>query len=347
MKFILKKSETLQLGMIPIGKTANNQEDVSKSCDILYSKSMENRRSNSYLSKSVAEPAFEINSPKTSRCNSETDDTISKDLVEMLQKSSVEMVFNKQDARKGSSLDKLLELQSRLRQLKSIQSESEDLVKQISIQSADCFNYEAIPLDQEIYLRSSESLKATSMGRTLNRLLYEDKVIIPKVFIRSFELRQQLESVTTTNNTLKIQEHKVQQRLKSLKDQLEKLKRWRNEHNEMVQREQEQFQDSQDLLEEEKEKMNALEPKLVQLQRSLAERQSHLFLELREIFHIVQVDQERQHYCINRVFLPNLDYLKQLKRQSEELKQDSLSAALSFVTQVIQVVSRILDVPLR
>lgn len=335
----------LQFGVIPIQKTTNGQEGVSKSCDILYSKTREGRGSPSYLSKSVAEPAFEINSPKTSRCNSETDDTLAKDLVQMLQERSVQMVFNKHDARKGSSLEKLLELQRLQRRMKSVELESTNLVERISLRSADCFNYSSIPLDKKIFLRSSESQKATSMGKALNRLLFEDKVIEPKVFLKSFELRKQLEAARSRRNVLQIEFKKVQERMKHLRDYLEKLRRMKVDQIDFVQNENEQLEESQYLMTEERDKLKEREQVLAHVQRSLIQRQSQLCMELREIYPIARRDQETEFYSINGIILPNADVLKD-NRQSQ-ISPITLSVALGYVAHVIQITSIVLDIPLR
>lgn len=337
--------KTLQFGMIPIQKTTNDQECVSKSCDILYSNTRDYRESPAYLSKSVAEPAFEINSPKTSRCNSETDDTIAKNLVQMLQERFVQMVFNRHDVRKGSSLEKLLELQRLQRRIKSIDSDSTSFIDRISLRSADCFNYSSIPLDQKIFLRSSESQKATSMGKTLNRLLFEDKVIEPKVFLKSLELRKQLESARTRRNVLQVEYQKGQERMKHLRDSLEKLKRWKIDQNDFVQNENEQLEESQDLMAEEREKLKERGQVLAHVQRSLIQRQSQLCMELREIYPIVRRDQETEIYSINGIVLPDANMLKE-NRQSQ-ISPITLSVALGYVAHVIQITSIILDIPLR
>lgn len=341
--------------MIPIQKTPStsrdDQEDgVSKSCDILYScgrdEDLRTSKNTSYLSRSVAEPAFEINSPKTSRCNSETDDTISKNLVQMLRERSIQMAFNSHDVRRGCSLDKLLELQRLQRRIKSIDQESNSLIERISIRSADCFSYSSIPMDKKIFLRSSESQKATSMGRTLNRLLFEDKVIEPKEFLKSFELRKQLELFRIRKNILQTEFQKGLDKKKHLQDLLDKLKRWKIEQNNFVQIESEKLEESLDVIIEEKDKLKEREQVLAHVHRSLIQRQSQLCMELREIYPIVQRDPKSDLYSINGIILPNADVLAKENRQSQ-ISPITLSVALGYVAHLIQITSIVLDIPLR
>lgn len=304
----------------------------------------------SYLSKSVADQAFEINSPKTSRCNSETDDTIPRfhqiQLAQMLQEKSLQMIFQRHDVGRGCSLDKLLQLQRLQRRINSIDHESSSIIERISIRSAECFNFSSTPLDKKIHLRSSESQKATSMGRTLNRLLFEDKVIEPKEFLKSFELRKQLESSRIRKNILQTECQKINERVKHLKDFLDKLKRWKIEQNDFVQNESEQLDDSLDVISEEKEKLKEREQVLAHVHRSLIQRQFQLCIELREIYPIVLRDEENELYSINGIILPNADVLTKDNRQSQ-ISPITLSVALGYVAHVIQITSIILDIPLR
>ncbi|XP_037816480.1 UV radiation resistance-associated gene protein-like [Lucilia sericata] len=301
---------------------------------------------------------FTINSPQVSRSSSPVAVDWQKDLLRMSKTRYVQLNCVRSEVRTSYDLMKLLRLQQLQRQRLQTQRESVEMTADIKRLSLRCITKEQLlrkPRTTSINSSSSSSASTASqyhsMGRTLSLLLAEQQHIDPHQLLRAQQLQLQVESLKSKQRLLLSAQETFSKRITQLRQQLnaattsrQQLQTWLTARRRKL---------HEDKLELENSLVQQLERR--HRRRSVTQHvervMSSLCLELRDIYPIAR--NRFGLYTICGVPFPTMDgYVSDsLNAQSVHISENitpmALSASLGYVAHLVEMISVVLNRPLR
>ncbi|XP_013107039.2 UV radiation resistance-associated gene protein [Stomoxys calcitrans] len=296
-----------------------------------------------------------INSPHVSRSSSPVAVDWQRDLLRMSRTRYAQLNCLRSEVRASYDLTKLLRLQQLQRQRLQTQRESIELTADIKRLSLRCITKEQLlrkPRTTSIGLSTSSSTASQyhSMGRTLSLLLAEQQSIDPHQLLRAQELQRQLESLKSRQRLLQSAQDTFSKRITQLRQQLtaattsrQQLQTWLGGRKRKL---------NDDKLHLEDFYINQLERR--QMKRSIGEqvdrRMSSLCIELKEIYPIAECIGL---YTICGVRFPSVEgYVYDSNNPnsvyiSDNITPMAISASLGYVGHIVQMISVIINCPLR
>lgn len=340
---------------------------VPKSCDIFSNLSysdLVSPRASSHPSttstvKHKSEKDFQINSPRSSRSCSpvrSTDDRpnypgqvdLSRDLLSMLKIRYIEKSFRASEIRPSYNVEKLLKIQQLQREYKHLNEHSKEITEKICMKSAFCLNLDLITSKGFLYRPRGNP----SMGRTLNRLLFQENQVKPEDILKAQDLKRQIEIARFRHNLLSQERENKRSQIEQLEKRLNKLHDYNIESGSWLMsryrnlgREKEGLAQERISVEQRKEVLQAID-------KALRDRRMQLLHELKDIYPIRR--RSNGSYAIHNVTMPNaLDSRESSHWSSsadgtrEIVSPLAYSVALGYVAHVVQMCSVILDLSLR
>ncbi|KAM7353160.1 UV-resistance associated gene [Cochliomyia hominivorax] len=302
---------------------------------------------------------FTINSPQVSRSSSPVAVDWQKDLLRMSKTRYVQLNCVRSEVRNSYDLVKLLRLQQLQRQRLQTQRESVEMTADIKRLSIRCITKEQLlrkPRTTSINSSSNSSSTSTashyhSMGRTLSLLLAEQQTIDPHQLLRAQQLQQQLESLKSKQRLLLSARETFCKRITHLRQQLnaastsrQKLKTWLSARLNKLK--EDKFE-----LEHMQKQQIELRQRRLSLTNHVERIMSSLCLELRDIYPIAR--SRFGLYTICGVPFPTMDgyVLDSISSQSVHISDNitpmALSASLGYVAHLVEMISVVLNRPLR
>ncbi|XP_065356895.1 UV radiation resistance-associated gene protein [Calliphora vicina] len=301
---------------------------------------------------------FTINSPQVSRSSSPVAVDWQKDLLRMSKTRYVQLNCVRSEVRASYDLVKLLRLQQLQRQRLQTQRESVEMTADIKRLSLRCITKEQLlrkprttSMNSAISSSASTASQYHSMGRTLSLLLAEQQHIDPHQLLRAQQLQQQLESLKSKQRLLLSAQETFSKRITHLRQQLNGATTSRQQMQTWLSARRRHLHD--DKLELEQSTVQQLERR--HRRRSITQHveriMSSLCLELRDIYPIAR--NRYGLYTICGVPFPTMDgyVLDSLNAQSVHISENitpmALSASLGYVAHLVEMISVVLNRPLR
>lgn len=299
---------------------------------------------------------FTINSPNVSRSSSPVAVDWQRDLLRMSRTRYVQLNCVRSEVRSSYDLTKLLRLQQLQRQRLQTQRESIELTADIKRMSLRCITKEQLLRKPRTTSISSSSSSATasqyhSMGRTLSLLLAEQQHIDPHQLLLAQQLQQQLESLKSRQRLLQSAQDTFSKRITYLRQQLtaattsrQQLQTWLTGRKRKLNEEKATLEDSYVLQLERRQRKRSIT-------QNLERRMSSLCIELREIYPILE--SRRGLYTISGVPFPSVEgYVYDSNNPnsvyiSENITPMAISASLGYVAHLVEMISVIINRPLR
>lgn len=301
---------------------------------------------------------FTINSPHVSRSSSPTSVDWQRDLLRMSRTRYAQLNCVRTEVRTSYDLVKLLRLQQLQRQRLQTQRECVELTAEIKRLSLRCITKEQLlrkPRTTSLS-SSSASLSGTasqyhSMGRTLSLLLAEQQRIDPHQLLHAQQLQQQLESLKSRQRLLQSVCDTFSKRIAYLSEKLtatiatrQQLEAWLEKSRQNLNKEKAELEDlSVQQLERRQRKRSVTQ--------HVERRMSSLCIELREIYPICESG--RGVYTICGVPFPSVEgYVYDSNNPnsvyiSENITPMAISASLGYVAHLVEMISVIINRPLR
>ncbi|XP_020810311.1 UV radiation resistance-associated gene protein [Drosophila serrata] len=292
--------------------------------------------------------------PRDEGINSPTASRSSSPVLRMSTMRYAQLKCQQHEIRRSCNLDKLLLLQrlQRLQQQKLRQMM--DIKKEISRLSVQCVTKNELRLKPRTTSLSGDHAAHHhhhSMGRALSVLLAEQQQISPLTLYNAQQLTKQIERLSsqqrllqTERETFRQRNEQVRQRLLLLREQREKL--------------QQQLHNRRLRLEQECLELRTMAPQHLaqrdqrrQIVRQVERRMSTLVLELQEIYNIQNVGGQQLSIC--GIAFPHMEQYTSESRQAgnaqlmENVSPLAVSAALGYIAHMVQMLSIIMDRPLR
>lgn len=248
--------------------------------------------------------------------------------------------FYKSEIRPSYGIQKLLKLQEKQRWIKRKSQDSKDLMEKICMRSAFCLNLELIANKPLVYQQKTNT-KPTGMGRTLNRLLFQqNQPPDPETLLKAQKIRRQIEIAKFRCRILSQERDRnktsirfLEKKLSELSDSNIELESWIMLHYRNLSRE-------RDLILQEKIQFAGQKEIYANVKTSLRFRRIQLLKELNEIY-VIKLGNNNCCYTINGVELPDAESYTEITLATD------LSVSLGFVAHATILCSIILDVPLR
>lgn len=250
----------------------------------------------------------------------------------------IQMGFKSSDCRPSYSVNKLLLLQQKQRQIKYQLETNLELRDKICTKSAYCLNLEMV---SNRSMMRAQQIRVPGMGRELSRLLYQqEEPAKPEDILRGQDLRRQIETAKFRCETFQIARDELKERLQELNNNLEKISNenvtlesetmagWRK-----FSREKAEFPTKKTDLEQLKDTFNQTMDELSSLRRKLLR-------DLKQIYTIRKLHNGL--YAINDAPLPNAESYR-----NYSVAPADISVALGFTAHVIILCSQVLKIPLR
>ncbi|XP_075153763.1 UV-resistance associated gene [Haematobia irritans] len=298
---------------------------------------------------------FTINSPHVSRSSSPVAVDWQRDLLRMSRTRYAQLNCVRTEVRASYDLAKLLRLQQLQRQRLQTQRESVELTAEIKRMSLRCITKEQLlrkPRTTSISSSTSSSTASQyhSMGRTLSLLLAEQQSIDPHQLLRAQKLQQELESLKCRQRLLKSAQETFSKRITLLRQQLTAAAASRQELELWLEDRKCELNDGKAKLED--IYVGQLERR--QMKRSITQqvdrRKSTLCLELKEIY---PISENCGLYTICGVRFPSIEgYVYGSNNPnsvyiSDNITPMAISASLGYVGHLVQMISVIINHPLR
>lgn len=301
-----------------------------------------------------------INSPHVSRSSSPiTLVDWQKDLLKMCRTRYAQLNCVRSDIRNSYDLTKLLRLQQLQRQRLQTLRESVEMTADIKRLSLRCITKEQLlrkPRTTSIsssYTASSSSSSYNyhSMGRKLSKLLAEHQEISPHQLLQARHLQQQLESLKSKQRLLQNAQETYSKRITHLRQQLSAASAARQCMAQQLATNNEQLQDSKNKTSLEQVYLAELHRKKRSVAHRVEQRIASLCVELKEIYPISR--NQKGFFTVCAVaFPPTEGYIQNSSNAqsvyiSENISPMALSASLGYVGHLIQMISVVINRPLR
>lgn len=246
--------------------------------------------------------------------------------------------FLKSEIRPSYNLQKLLKLQENQRWIRRKNEDSKDIMNKICMKSSSCLNLELIANNPLVYQQSNSS-KPSGMGRTLNRLLFQQNLPPdPVTIVKAHKIREKIEIakfrcrlLTQERDRNKVAIRKLESQLVKTSDANAELESWIMSHYRALSRE-------RDAIVVEKIQYTGQKETFLNMLTSLKYRRVQLLKEINEIY---TIKADRDNFTINGIFLPDAE------SYSENISSIDMSVALGYAAHLSVICSLILDVPLR
>lgn len=257
----------------------------------------------------------------------------------------LEKNFYKLEIRHSYNVDKLLLLQEKQRKFKYEGENAKEVMEKICMKSAFCLNLELISNKAMLYRPRVNP----SMGRTLNRLLFvQPDQPKPEILLQAQDLRRRIEAARFRCRLLAQERNKHKQSLRQLKVKSSQYS------DEALEKECALMSSYRGLC---KKRELANEQHLVYLRQkemftklldTLFHRQKHLLHQLKDIYSIEGLNNSRNIFKINGVYLPNAyAYVDGSNDSDTIITPTSLCVGLGYVSHIVLLCSSILNIPLR
>ncbi|KAH8305490.1 hypothetical protein KR018_010876 [Drosophila ironensis] len=291
------------------------------------------------------EPCNEgINSPNASRSSSP--------VLRMSTMRYAQLKCQQQEIRRSYNLDKVLLLQRLQRLHQQKRRHMTEIGGEIARLSVQCVTKNELRLKpRTTSLSGDHAAHHHSMGRALSVLLAEQQQIAPLTLYNAQHLTRQIEGLRSQQRLLQAERETFLQRNERARQRLEGLR----EQREALQQ---KLHGQRHRLEQERLEMRSLAPRHLalreerrQILRQVERRMSTLVLELQEIYN---VRSEGGHqFSICGIPFPHMEQYTSESRQAanaqllENVSPLAVSAALGYVAHLVQMLSIIMDRPLR
>lgn len=299
-----------------------------------------------------------INSPHVSRSSSPTVVDWQRDLMRMSKTRYSQLNCVRTEVRSSYNLIKLLRLQQLQRQRLQTQRETVELTADIKLLSLRCITKEQVlRKPRTTSISSSSSMKSAaasqyhSMGRTLSLLLAEQQRIDPQQMLHVQHLQLQLESLKSKQRLLQSAQCTFSKRITYLRQQLnaavtsrQQLQSW------LATRRSKLLKDQEEL-----EALRATQIQRRYKRRSIIEQVERLTssscLELKEFYPIARSPQGFHTIC--GVPFPSMEgYVYDSNNPnsvyiSDNISPMALSASLGYVAHLVEMISVVINRPLR
>lgn len=300
---------------------------------------------------------FTINSPQVSRSSSPVAVDWQKDLLRMSKTRYVQLNCIRSEIRNSYDLTKLLRLQQLQRQRLQTQRESVEMTADIKRLSLRCITKEQLLRKPRTTSFNSSSNSAStashyhSMGRTLSLLLAEQQNIDPHQLLKAQQLQQQLESLKSKQRLLLSAQETFSKRITYLRQQLNAATTARQQLKTWLAARQRKLNEEREELEIAKDQQVELRLRRRSITQHVERIMSSLCLELRDIYPIA-----RSHYGVYTICgvpFPTMDgyVLDSISAQSVHISDNitpmALSTSLGYVAHLVEMISVILNRPLR
>ncbi|XP_016962243.1 UV radiation resistance-associated gene protein isoform X2 [Drosophila biarmipes] len=286
-----------------------------------------------------------INSPAVSRSSSP--------VLRMSTMRYAQLKCQQQEIRRSNNLDKLLMLQRLQRLHQQKMRQMAEVCREIARLSVHCVTKNELRLKPRTTSLSGDhsAHHHHSMGRALSVLLAEQQLIAPLTLYNAQQLTRRIEALSSQQRLLKAERETFRQRNDRARQRLEEMR----EQREALQQ---QLHSQRHRLEQERLELRTQSPQLLeqrdqrrQIVRQVERRMSTLVLELQEIYNIQNVS--GQQFSICGIAFPHMDQYTSDSRQAanaqllENVSPLAVSAALGYVAHLVQMLSIIMDRPLR
>lgn len=248
-----------------------------------------------------------------------------------------QLEFPKNEVQPSYSIEKLLLIQEVQRMIKSRLESSKMLADRICTKSAVCLNLKLIMSKPVFY----EPQKQPGMGRTLSRLLAQQKVQPkPETILKVHEWRIKIEDARFRIKLLMQERDRSRHYNRSLEMKREKLKDENTETETMI------WNSLRALSRENPkaghEKHTLQKEVLVNVRLALGETKQCLLRELNEIYTVKK--NARGQFTINEIHLPDAEMYSE---STSSTSSTEISIALGYVAHAVMIIARILNIPLR
>lgn len=246
--------------------------------------------------------------------------------------------FLKSEIRPSYNLEKLLRLQESQRWIRKKTQDSKDLMDRIRMKSASCLNLELIANKPFIYQQTINT-KQSGMGRTLNRLLFQqNSPPNPETIIKAHKIREKIEIakfrcriLSQERDKNKITIRHLETKLTETTDANAELESWIMSHYRSLSRE-------RDAVMLDKIQFASQKETYLNILTSLKYLRVQLMKEINKIY---VIKSDKNCFTINGIVLPDAE------SYTESIFPVDLSVALGYVAHLLHICSWILDVPLR
>ncbi|XP_055378215.1 UV radiation resistance-associated gene protein [Condylostylus longicornis] len=274
-----------------------------------------------------------------------------KEFVEELKVRHFSFSFYLNETRSSYNLEKLLEIQKQQRKSKLCLKDLKEISEHIYLRSANCISLQLVANIKPgaIYHNYNKSKSSHSMGRTLNRLLFQEAEIKPEDVLKAQGLKKKIENAKFRIQILKEEKlrlhnnhKKLEKKLSELSDKNVEMGSW------LMSRYRNLSKEKEHLLKESLDTVLEKRTTLLKTQAMLRQVKSQFCDELREIFQIEKKTSNK--YTICKIYLPNTDELCDAGHPQDSIfvvVPISLSSALGYVAHVVQMCSVVLNIPLR
>lgn len=248
----------------------------------------------------------------------------------------IEKSFFKTEIRSSYNVHKLLQLQEKQRRIRYKTENAKKVMDEICTKSAFCLNLELIANRTKYRPRP-----IPSMGRTLNRLLFEQiEQPKPEVLLKAQEIRRKIETAKFRCRLLVQERNQAKMNLRQLNKQLGELSDANIvQEYYIMENYREWGKEKKDAPNEQNYSLTGQMIHLDQINYALQQRRYQLMRELKEIYLIQQINNGV--FTINGAALPSLKCLNDLVSASD------ISVALGYAAHITIMCSKILNCPLR
>lgn len=248
----------------------------------------------------------------------------------------IEKHFFKSEIRNSYDLKKLLLLQEKQRQIRYRTDSAKEQMEKICMRSAFCVNLELIANNALKY----RSRNNTSMGRTLNRLLFQPvELPKPEILLKAQEIKQKIETAKFRCRLLLLEKNQGLIHVRKLEHKLGDISDANNEQETWLLAKHRGLNRDKSLNLEESTFSNSRIEFYTLLLNTLEQRRQQLLRELKEIYLIKTNDKGM--LTINDAALPNAESYIDMVSPSD------VSVALGYSAHITLMCSVILDCPLR
>lgn len=249
----------------------------------------------------------------------------------------IEKLFYATETRNSYTVDKLMLLQRKQRQLCKQSTESKRIRDEICMRSAFCLDPELIAHSRP---RTQPPPRAPSTTLTLNRLLFKPPELLrPEDLLRAQEIRKQIETARFRNKILLHEREEARNRVRKLQLKIDQLSDLNTEKESWLLANYHELRREMEMAERMAEEASGKELVLNELKKVLMLRRHQLLRELGEVYSIER--NARGVFTINGAELPSSESFTEYSSPAE------ISVALGYAAHLTTMCAIILDLPLR
>lgn len=291
---------------------------------------------------------FLINSPKVSPSSS----PVTFADWDPQRERYIELQCNRSEVRRSYDLEKLLKIQELQRLCQQNSKEALEITTEIQQQCARCITAEQLKRKKRTNSTSAAAqhyYQRHSMGRALSLLLSEQQERDPQMLLHTQKLQKQIESLQCKRQLLQSEYDTYSMRLSQLRQNLAACKESRQKLQESLHKRQHQLNSDKQLLEERNQYILTESERKHMVVQNVERRMSSLCMELQEIYPILT--NYKGFFTVCSIPFPNMGaYLNDGRyaiTQDADMTPMALSASLGYVAHLVQMISVIINRPLR